>query len=371
MWIGAAAPAAAMDLRAGPSARVGPREVVDDDVYIAGSVVRVQGRVRGDVLAAGGDVEVHGQSGGDVMAAGGAVEVGGPVGASVRVAGGTVVVRGHVGGDVLAAGGTVELEEGVVVARDVALTAGTLTLAGRVGRNAWLGGGRIVLAGTVSGNVVARGGEIVVRPGAVIRGNLTYSSDRPIQIAPQARVGGTVTREPYPARPMPTSRTFRGLRIAFAVADFLWMLVLALVLVALVPGSVQTTADTARMRPWASLGWGALLLVGLPVLSVVLFILIVGIPLSLLLLVVNLLALFVSHAAVGLALGQLVAPGLRSRYGEVALGVALVAVATNLPYVGWLLRLLAIAVGFGAVALTVWRRRMPPPAPAPAPAAAA
>ncbi|MDR7486582.1 MAG: hypothetical protein QN187_14780 [Armatimonadota bacterium] len=81
------------------------------------------------------------------------------------------------------------------------------------------------------------------------------------------------------------------------------------------------------------------------------------------LLLVHVLMLFVSHASVALAIGHRLVPG-RSRYAAVAIGVGLIAVATTLPYGGWLLRLLAIALGFGAVGLFLSGQRLPPPAPA-------
>jgi len=39
------------------------------------------------------------------------------------------------------------------------------------------------------------------------------------------------------------------------------------------------------------------------------------------------------------------------------IGVALIAIATNLPYVGIFLRLLAVALGMGATALAFWGSR--------------
>jgi hypothetical protein len=200
-----------------------------------------------------------------------------------------------------------------------------------------------------------------------VRGTLTYSAERPIEIADGARIVGGVRQEAYPVRPMPSRAAARGFRIAFGIVDFFWMLVLALVLVALAPAPVQAAADEIRGRPWASLGWGMLLLIVVPMVVLALMIMVIGIPAGVLLLLAHLLALFVSHASIALAAGQFVAPRLRSPYAEVAIGVGVVAIATNLPYVGWLLRFLAVAVGLGAVMLILWRRRTPA-APRPLPA---
>ena len=368
------APAAAMELRVGPAARVAAGETVTDDVYAAGPWVVVGGRVRGDLVAAGGHVDHAGQVDGDLLAAGGTVAASGRVGAAVRLVGGNVILRGATGGDVVAAAGSLFLAETAEVARDMAVVAGTITLMGIVGRNARLAAERVEIGGTIIGDLSVTAAQVVLAPTAVVRGNVLYRGNRPIEMAPGARVLGRVEQLASPQRPAPPRGTLRALRIGLGIVDLVWMLTVALVLVALAPAAVQTTADHLRAQPWAALGWGALLLVATPVAVVVLVVMVLGIPVGLLLAVAQVLALFVSHAAAGLAFGQALAPRLASRYAAAALGVVVVAVLTSLPFVGWLLRLVVVALGFGAVVLTLWPRRtsappgspasLPPPPPA-------
>ncbi|MDR7420506.1 MAG: polymer-forming cytoskeletal protein [Armatimonadota bacterium] len=357
--LGLAAPSSAMDLRAGPAARILQHETIADDLYMAGPYVSVDGQVRGDLAAAGGAVTVRGQTTGDLLLAGGTVDVAGPVGGAVRVMGGTVVVRGTVGTDLLAAGGTVSVDQSARISRDMALAGGEVWFLGSASRNAWIAGSRVEISGAIGGNLVIRASEINLLPTAVVRGNLTYSSERPIQIAEGARVAGTVTQEAFPIRPMPSRQALRGLRIFFGIADFFWMLVVTLVLIAVTPRGVQVTADVARTRPGASLGWGLLFLFTVPLAIVALMITVLGIPAGMLLVLAHLLGLFAGHAAAGLAVGQTVAPRLQSPYAEATIGIGIIAIATNLPYIGWVLRVLVVAVGFGALILVLWQRRTP------------
>jgi cytoskeletal protein CcmA (bactofilin family) len=363
--LAAAAPAAALEMRAGPAARLAQTESVDDDLYLAGPYVSVDGQVRGDLIAAGGTVNIRGQTTGALMVAGGMIDVGGPVNAAIRAAGGTIFVRGTVGTDVVAVGGRVSVDPSARIGRDLAVAGGTVWFMGSAGRNAWITAANVEIGGTVAGNMMIRASEIKLLPTAVIRGNLTYSSEHPIQIAEGARVAGTVTREAYPVRPMPSRQAMRGFRIIFGIADFFWMLIVALVLIAVLPYGVQASADAVRMRPGASLGWGLVLLVLVPLIILAFIVTLLGIPVGVLVLVAHLLALFASHAATGLALGQLVAPRLQSPFAEAAIGIGIIAVATNLPYIGWVLRLLALAIGFGAVVLVIWQRRTRPAKPMP------
>ncbi len=363
--------AAALEMRSGPSARVASPEVVDDDLYIASGRVGMDGRIRGDLIATGGTIGVRGQVDGSILALGGTVDLAGRVGTSVRAAGGSVLIGGVVGRDAVVAGGDVEILQEAHITRDLAAAGGTVVLRGAVDRNVQIAGGRVEIAGTIGGNVLVRANKVVVLPSAVVRGNLIYSSEQPADIA-QGTVRGQVSREPYPVRPVPSRRALRGFRIALGIMDFFWMLILALVLVAVAPRAVQVTADVLRARPWASLGWGLLLLIAVPALTIALVVMLVGIPIAVLLLLAHAMALFVSHATIGLAIGQRLLPRLNSRYAEVAIGVGIIAIATNLPVIGFFLRLVVVAIGLGAVVLALWARRgpaapaVPPPVVPPA-----
>jgi hypothetical protein len=350
-------PAAALELRSGRSPHIAQADVIDDDLYVAGGTVSVAGRVRGDLVAVGGTVVARGEVDGDILGAGGTIEVLGPVRATIRVVGGNLTVGSAIGGDVVAVGGNVAILPEARIGRDVAVTAGMVSLNGTVTRNVHIAGGRVEITGTIGGNLVVRGGEIVMGPTAVVRGNFTYSSEVPLRMASGARVVGTVTQEPYPVRPLPSRRALTGFRIAFGVADFFWMLLISLFALAVVPRGVEAPADALRARPLAALGWGALLLLGIPLVAVALFVMVVGIPISTLLVLAHVLALFVSHAAAALAIGRAVRLGTQSPYAHAAIGVALIAVATNLPFVGIFLRLLIVAFGLGAAALALWASR--------------
>ena len=51
-----------------------------------------------------------------------------------------------------------------------------------------------------------------------------------------------------------------------------------------------------------------------------------------------------------------------------ALGAAIVVLLSSLPVIGWLVKLVVVVLGFGAVLWALWRRREPVPPQAVAPA---
>ncbi len=100
--------ALAADVRGGADVfRLGPDEVVNDDLYVAAREIYIDGTVNGDLIAAGGYVEVNGVVTGDVMIAGGGVNLNGVVQDDARIAGGGVVISGQIGDDLVVAGGVV------------------------------------------------------------------------------------------------------------------------------------------------------------------------------------------------------------------------------------------------------------------------
>ena len=64
------ATALAAEVRSGDTVTVGPDQIIDDDLYVFGNNVLVQGSVHGDVIAAGSSVTIAGHVTGSVMAAG-------------------------------------------------------------------------------------------------------------------------------------------------------------------------------------------------------------------------------------------------------------------------------------------------------------
>ena len=71
-------------------------EVVNDDLYVTGNQVIINGDVEGDLVVAAGYVEINGVVNGDVLAAGGAVVIAGAVQDDVKIRNGVKTCRAFV-----------------------------------------------------------------------------------------------------------------------------------------------------------------------------------------------------------------------------------------------------------------------------------
>lgn len=355
-------PAMAFVPRAGSTVVVA--EPVRDDLYVTGGTVEVSGEVDGDVVAAGGTVTLAGPVTGGVLAAGGNVSIRGSVGRSVRAAAGSLILGGPVGTDAVLAGGSVTVARGSEIGRDLVAAGGGLQVSGTVRRNAWLTGGTITVAGMIEGNVEAHADRVVLLPTARITGTLRYSADQPIEMQSGAQVAGQVTRIDRPSRSWvmldPSARL--GLRFAGRILEALWLLALGLILVAITPRGVRAVAERMRAQFGLSLLTGFILVVVVPVAAILLLITIVGIPLALVLVLLYVATLYPGQVFVSAWLGDALSRRLGrgqgiSPYLGVTVGVIVLVILVGLPFVGWIFRLLALCLGFGALWAAIWRAR--------------
>lgn len=205
-------------------------EVLQDDLYVAGGEVIIDGTVEGDVVAAGGYVEINGVVMGDLLAAGGAVVVTGNIQDDVRAAGGAVILSGSVGDDFVAAAGGgwpgvmtvpmgtmrigdrnvpqgLQINAGSTIGGDAYLAGGQGTINGSIGSDLSAGMGTLILGGQVAGDANLDAENLTVLDSAIVQGELSYStpSDTAIPEGVAAsvverpdRAATTVTNAPNP-----------------------------------------------------------------------------------------------------------------------------------------------------------------------------
>jgi len=198
--------AQAADVRGGNDVfRLGPDEVVNDDLYVTAREVYIDGTVNGDLIVAGGYVEVNGVVTGNAMIMAGGINLNGVVQASARMAGGGVVITGKIGHDLMVAGGGstfsgvpgfpfrigqrtiqqgVQLTSNASVGNDAYIVGGQGDLAGTVKRNLFSSMGSVTFGGKVDGSAQLYGQSVTVRSTSKVGGVLRYSSTSAVVLPP-------------------------------------------------------------------------------------------------------------------------------------------------------------------------------------------
>jgi len=325
------------ELRQGDTLTIAKGEVIDEDLYIAGSNIIVDGTINGDLIAAGRTITVNGTVNGSIMAAGGTVNINGEVTHAVRVIGETLNINGTIGRDLLVAGGEFSMASTAEIGGDLLLGAGTARI-----------------DGLIKGDINSGVDSLTIAPTASIQGKLTYISENEANIQSGAQIRGTITHKLPNVKERLTAGSI-GLGLWGKVIGFLMALMLGIIIVLLAPRRVKAVTESIRTRPWASLGWGAVILVATPIAALIVCITIIGLPLGLIALALYTIAIYLTQLFVGLLIGQLIigaSRGVETRaalVGALALGLAILSLLRLIPYLGAVIGVATILFGLGAI----------------------
>lgn len=339
----------ASDFRGGDKLVIAKGEVINDDIYFAGSSVIVDGIINGDLLAAGSEIKVTGTINGSIMAVAGSIIITGNVTNDIRAAGGQVRVGGEVGDNVLVFTGQFILEKDARIARDMTLGAGKTVIDGTVNGNINGGVSDLQMRGTVKGNVTLEiEDNISIFPGAVIGGDLVYSAPNQGEIS--GTVSGKTTYKESPAKKEDVISRMEG-----EIIGYIMLLLIGIVSLILVPELTKKISDMVSVKPFKNLLWGLIFLIITPIVAIVLLITIIGIPLSLILLAIYIILIYVSRIYVAFWIGLYVLKKMniemKFKVLTMALGLLIVIIGVNLPIVGIILHLLILLIGLGAITL--------------------
>jgi hypothetical protein len=205
--------------------------------------------------------------------------------------------------------------------------------------------GRTEITGTVGEDVIVFNGSVVLRSGSRVAGDVV-SRQAPL-IEDGATVGGSI--DDLPTRWDFWNVTFVG-RLAWWLGYTVSTFMLGLVLLLLAPGLDPASVRALKDRLGGTIGFGLLLFVLLPIVAVLLFITIVGIPLGLFLLLALALVYSIGYVIGALALGRLLVKETTSRYLAFLVGWVALRMFALIPLVGGIAWLVGTVLGLG----TLW-----------------
>lgn len=395
----AATPARAAEGRGGDRIVIGRDEVINDDLYVAGNTVTIDGTVKGDIVGFASQITVNGTVEGDLLVAGQGIVITGRVGDDVRAAGQAIMVgpSAQIGGDLAVAGMSLENQAGSNVSGDVLVGAYQALLAGTIGKDVRGGMSRLELRGAIGGDVdVAVNGDegafspvqfspaaqtpiptvhpnLMVADSARIGGKLIYESSAAATISPAAQVAGGTTFNQVSAPQAATPARSPALTYLQRLAG---LLLVGVLLLWLLPAWTRRLADNVETKPLPTLGWGLVAFVAF--IAAVLGILIATIILAIIfgyltlgglvgmIISVGLLAnatLVIGYIAFAAYIAQIVVSYMAGRWllqhtqpawvewpiVPLALGLVLYVILRAIPVLGTLVGLFVVVLGLGAL----------------------
>lgn len=344
----------AAEFKVGEQISTGKDEKVVNDLYMAGGSVMSAGFVAGDLVMAGGNIVVNGDVTADLIAGGGNVSILSDVGDDVRAGGGIVILSGKVGGDAMIGGGQIFVS-GAGVEGDVAITGGNVNLNAPVAGDLFVvAGGNVFINAPIGGDVKIEAKKITLGSNAVISGNLIYESKAEIIKEEGAVIQGTVDFRPM-ARDIVSIKLFiASIFSAVLLWKFITLLVCALIIGLVLKRFNKEIIALAIKRPLYEFGMGVVIMITVPIVSILLFMTLVGIPFGVLGLLGFVIMMIFTWILTPIILGSVVYHYFSKKELEVSwktilLGVFLFAILGVIPFLGWLLQMLLVFTTLGSL----------------------
>ncbi|ADE37102.1 bactofilin family protein [Methanohalophilus mahii] len=307
---------------------------IDDDVYAAGGNLQINSDINGDLVVTGGTITINGDISGDLIAAGGTIAIRGNIADDVRIAAGKLTISGNIGDDVIAGCGQIILEENATIGGD--LTAGTdkAYLYGDVAGDVSGNFGNIILGGNVAGEVDVDTNKIQTLPDATIQGETITSTDR------------------YAGQTESDENGYGFMDTVFWLLRYIMLLLTGWIILYLATNSIEDMTFHLTDKPIHKTIAGLLSLLGIVMGSIALTVTVIGIPLALLLFLILVFMLYCARIIAGLWLGKKLFELLgrtTTRWREMAVGIFILLLLGSIPYIGWIVYMVATLLSTGAI----------------------
>ncbi len=359
--LGVSHDAFAFGVRRGNTVTVTSRERLDGSLLAFGNHVQVDGATGGDLIVFGRTLELRGNVKGDLIFFGESLELSGRVDGNVFMFGRVIELRGGVGRSLYAFDQTTHVESEGRVASDLIGVGQTLMADGAVGGDTWFAGYTTRVRGSIGRNLRARVGQLHLLPSARVGGNLDAYVKRQsdITVDSGASIAGRTATHIEPPRPSRFTRP----RVYFLQAlQFVSALLVGFLGLVLVPSFFQGSVEAARS--WGrSFVLGFVVLVSTPVAIVLAGLTLVGIPVAMMALALYLLGLFAAKIIVGTVIGRALLRSTdtttRASFLALLLGLFIVVLVFNIPFVGRVIHFIVFCLGLGAVAYYLYHLARP------------
>ncbi len=304
----------------------------------------------------------------DVWAAGESILISGTVARHARLIGfNSVSVNGAVNRNLIAIGSTVAVGEKAEISGNALLAGRDVLVNGRIHGKTRIYGTQVTVSGQFDGDLTITAADITVRPGTHISGNLNYLMDKDLILDSKVVIDGKLIKiTPLPAdHPAPLSWKSLLPGVLWQAGLFFGALLVGMTFVSFFPGvtAISTLKLSESFWRCTLLGFVAFCLI--PMAAFFLVFTLVGLPLSIILILLYLVALYIGKIIAAIYLGQILLRGRNSAplgpiLPQLLLGLLILYFGAALPFpVDILLWFAFTLVGFGGLVSAILDRRVP------------
>ncbi len=299
----------------------------------SGNQVSVDSPIQDDIFATGGIIDINAPVDG-VVIAGGNININAPVNGDIFAAGGQISVNSDVKGKIVAAGGNIDIKGN---ARNVVITGGNVNIhsSALISRDAVISGGDVNNAGRINGNLTVRA-ENFQNTGSA--GSVDF-------------------------RKREFSQSFQRIITTFRILITLGFLILGIILLKLFPAQFFRVEEEIRKSTLLKIVVGLVLIIVSAVVIILVAVTVIGLPVAAVMGMLFIIALMLSTIFVSFTVGKKILNQFRLKGGDIwtlIIGFIILSLLFRIPYVGGLIQIAAVSLGFGAVCYAlraVWQGR--------------
>ncbi|GEN49529.1 polymer-forming cytoskeletal protein [Alkalibacterium pelagium] len=340
-------------------------EIIEGPGWFTGDVITIDGEVQGTTFAAGEQIIINGRIDGALFAAGQRVLINGEVTGNIYWAGEIVRFEGNAEREVFLAGETVVIEEGAMVGRDGYAAGMNVRINGEVERHLMGAGESVILNGAVSGDADLRADSLTLNDTSEIGGDFRYESPNEASISSNAVIAGETVwteSEVWQRGPQLTRQNRLLIRGMFLIWSLLSSLIVWLVIRLVSPLFWQERIRPVESQVLKTVGAGTLVLFGIPLLSLLLMVTVIGITMGVILLITYGLALYLARIITAVLIGNIII----RRVGQVTfwtellqmlIGLLIFEILSLIPVVNILTGIVVVVIGLGAMTLSKRRTK--------------
>jgi len=332
--------------------------VVDDDLVMAGNNVKLDGTVEGDLICACRYLVQNGLVQGSINTAAQNIEVLGVVNGSVRGCAQNINVNGQVNRNLIAFCSALNVRPDAEIVKDVNAYCGEMTLDGKVGGNLKGSVGTLVISGVVNQDVSITAENITLMPTAKILGDFKYKSKKQAKIESGSQISGeTIWTKQELEKEEKSQGIFTAKSLITKTLFLLALMITGVVLTLIFKQNAYQAKQAVGKSFLKCLGLGFVFMVCIPIAIIILIVTIIGIPIAIITIFAYAILIYIAKIPVATFLGDKIIKALGkegepSLFWSMILGLVILTILLNIPYLEWLIYFVVLFTGFGSILLS-------------------
>ncbi|MFL2133589.1 polymer-forming cytoskeletal protein [Desemzia sp. FAM 24101] len=335
-------------------------ETLDGPGFFSGDDVQIDGTVEGTTFAVGEEVHINGTINGSLFVVAQTIFINGEVTGNIYATGQNITITAQSRQDVFLVGANIIIDSQAQIVRDLFVAAASLMQEGTISRHLYGGGQRFTLNGSVAGNAYLDIQQLTLQSSAVIDGNLHYESPNAAVVNSTATINGTTDWEES-TQTMSNRSTRPMARAVKILIGFLWSVLSTLIVWFMIklwrPNFWMHSIQSISTAPLKTIAIGLVTMILTPIAAILSMWTIIGIPFGLILIVTYTILVYLSHIVTAVFIGFWLVNTfkwhkLKNEIWLILLGVLLLELIGLVPFIRFIIGLIVILTGLGALVLS-------------------